>query len=82
MIFGTADRPNINKRPGVKFGENSLNYLDLWHFSPPYQFLRINFRKLPDTYCICVSCVTLPGWDPCPCRIIFYYRYPIWIFPN
>ena len=42
-----------------------------------FRFLRINFRKLPDTYCICVSCVTLPGWDPCPCRIIFYYRYPI-----
>ena len=47
-----------------------------------FRFLRINFRKLPDTYCICVSCVTLPGWDPCPCRIIFYYRYLIWIFPN
>ena len=42
-----------------------------------FRFLRINFRKLPGTYCICVSCVTLPGWDPCPCRIIFYYRYPI-----
>ena len=42
-----------------------------------FRSLRINFRKLPDTYCICVSCVTLPGWDPCPCRIIFYYRYPI-----
>ena len=42
-----------------------------------FRFLRINFRKLPDTYCICVSCVTLPGWDPCPFRIIFYYRYPI-----
>ena len=37
-----------------------------------FRFLRINFRKLPDTYCICVSCVTLPGWDPCPCRIIFF----------
>ena len=36
-----------------------------------FRFLRINIRKLPDTYCICVSCVTLPGWDPCPCRIIF-----------
>ena len=42
-----------------------------------FRFLRINFRKLPDTYCICVSCVALPGWDPCPCRIFFYYRYPI-----
>ena len=42
-----------------------------------FRSLRINFRKLPSTYCICVSCVTLPGWDPCPCRIIFYYRYPI-----
>ena len=40
-------------------------------------FFRINFKNLPNTYCICVSCVTLPGWDPCPCRIIFYYRYPI-----
>ena len=47
-----------------------------------FRFFRINFRKLPDTYCICVSCVTLPGWDPCPCRILFSYRYPIWIFPN
>ena len=37
-----------------------------------FRSLRINFRKLPDTYCICVSCVTLPGWDPCPCRIIFF----------
>ena len=37
-----------------------------------FQFLRINFRKLPDTYCICVSCVTLPGWEPCSCRIIFF----------
>ena len=46
------------------------------------RLLRIKFRKLPDTYCICVSCVTLPGWDPCPCRNIYYYRYPIWIFPN
>ena len=36
-----------------------------------FRFLRIKFRKLPDTYCICVSCVTLPGWDPCPWRIIF-----------
>ena len=42
-----------------------------------FRFLRMNFRKLPDTYCMCVSCVTLPSWDPCPCRIIFYYRYPI-----
>ena len=42
-----------------------------------FRFLRIKFRKLPDTYCICVSCVTLPGWDPCPYRIIFYCRYPI-----
>ena len=24
-----------------------------------FRFLRINFRKLTDTYCICVSCVTL-----------------------
>ena len=47
-----------------------------------FRFFRINLRKLRDTYCICVSCVALPGWDPCPCRIIFYYRYPIWIFPN
>ena len=31
----------------------------------------MNFKKLPDTHCICVSCVTLPGWDPCPCRTIF-----------
>ena len=45
-----------------------------------FPFVRINFRKLPDTYCICVSCVTLPGWDPCPCH--FFFRYPIWIFPN
>ena len=37
------------------------------------EIFRINFRKLPDTYCICVSCVTLPAWDPCPCWIIFYY---------
>ena len=28
-------RPNINKRPGVKFGKISLNYLDVWHFSRP-----------------------------------------------
>ena len=37
IIFGTANRPNINKWPGAKFGKNSLNYLDLWHFSPPQQ---------------------------------------------
>ena len=35
IIFGTANRPNINKWPGAKFGKISLNYLDLWHFSPP-----------------------------------------------
>ena len=29
-----------------------------------FRFLRINFRKLPDTYCICVSCVTLPPLGP------------------
>ena len=36
-----------------------------------FRFLRINVRKSPDTYCMCVSCVTLPGWDPCPCRFFF-----------
>ena len=35
------------------------------------EITQINFGKLPDTYCICVSCVTLPAKDPCPCRIIF-----------
>ena len=40
-------------------------------------FSSTNFRKLPDAYCIYVSCETLPAKDPCPCRIIFYYRYPI-----
>ena len=34
VIFEAADRPSISKSPGVKFGKNSLNYLDLWHFSP------------------------------------------------
>ena len=37
-----------------------------------FRFFWINFKKLPDTYCTCVSCVSLPGWDPCPCRIIFF----------
>ena len=32
-----------------------------------FEIFRINFRKLPDTYRICVSCVTCPSWDPCPC---------------
>ena len=34
--FGTANRSNINKWPGAKFGKISLNCLDVWHFSPPY----------------------------------------------
>ena len=42
IIFGTANRPNINKWPGAKFGKTSLNYLDVWHFSPPY-------RREPDS---------------------------------
>ena len=37
IIFGTANRPNIDKWPGAKFGKISLNYLDLWHFSRPYE---------------------------------------------
>ena len=36
-----------------------------------FDFFELIFRTLADTYCICVSCVTLPGWDPCPCRILF-----------
>ena len=32
-----------------------------------FEIFRINFRKLPDTYCMCVSCVTLSAWEPCPC---------------
>ena len=32
-----------------------------------FEIFRINFRNLPDTYCIRVSCVTLPAWDPSPC---------------
>ena len=36
-----------------------------------FEISQINFRKLPDTCWICVSCVTLPAWDPCPCWIIF-----------
>ena len=43
---------------------------------------RINFKKLPDALCICVSCVTSPAQDPCPCRILFDYRCPIWNIPN
>ena len=31
----TADRPNKNTLPGVKFGKIPQKYLDLWHFSPP-----------------------------------------------
>ena len=44
MIFEAADRPNINKWPGVKFDKISLNYLDLWHFSPPYQISISTYR--------------------------------------
>ena len=32
-----------------------------------FEIVRINFRKLPVTYCIRVSCATLPAWDPFPC---------------
>ena len=42
-----------------------------------FEIFRINFQKLSDTYCICVSCVTLPAWDPYPCRVTLYYRYPV-----
>ena len=35
IIFGTADRPNINKWPGAKFGKNSLNYFQC-SFVYPY----------------------------------------------
>ena len=36
-----------------------------------FRFLQINLRKLPDTYCICVSCATLPGWDPVLVELFF-----------
>ena len=38
-------------------------------------FFRINFGKLPDTYCIYVSCETLPAKDPCPCRMVFFITF-------
>ena len=35
-----------------------------------FELFQINFKNLPDTYCICVRCEALPAKDPCPCRII------------
>ena len=68
---GRGNFSKITEEKGEKRGRGGVDTVSR------FRFLRINFRKLPDTYCICVSCVTLPGWGPCPCRIIFYYRYPI-----
>ena len=44
IIFGTVNRPNISKWPGAKFGKTSLDYFDLWHFSPPYKENILNLR--------------------------------------
>ena len=36
-----------------------------------FELVRVNVKKLPENYCICVSCMTLPAQDPCPFRIVF-----------
>ena len=65
VISGTANRPNINKRPGAKFGKNSLNYSDLWHFSPPY----IRHTHPPDP--------TLESASPFPPQGSIWHRFDI-----
>ena len=45
-----------------------------------FEFLRISFWKLPDTYCIYVSCETLPLWGPCACWcFITVTPPPVWL---
>ena len=51
----------------IKFGPVKI-LLEIFFITVTrFEIFRINFRILPDTYCICVSCVTLPAWDHCPC---------------
>ena len=40
------------------------------------ELFRINFGKLPDTYCIYVSCETLPAWEPLPLSNYFLLPLP------